>query len=98
MNPTGPADIDLSSFGIVALVLAAVALGVWWWRNKGGVAATSPIQLLALRSLGGKRILALVEVEEEKFLLGMTDAQISCLGRLDGSRAGQLAAKEGRAA
>lgn len=99
MNPTGPADIDLTGFGIAAFVLAAVALGYWWWQNRGAGTGQGPIRLVALRSLGGKRLLALVEVEEERFLLGMTDAQISCLGRLEsnGSEA-RLAPAKGEAA
>ena len=86
MNPSGPPDIDLTGFGIAAFAFAIAALGFWWWRNRGGVAAGDAIRLLALRPLGGKRLVALIEVEEERFLLGMTDSQISCLGRLERAR------------
>lgn len=98
MNPSGPPDIDLTGFGIAAFVFAIVALGFWWWRNRGGVAGGDAIRLLALRPLGGKRLVALIEVEEERFLLGMTDSQISCLGRLEGDRnAGASALDRGAA-
>ena len=98
MNPGGPPDLDLTSFGVVALVLLVVGLAVWWWRVRPGTASGGPIRLLALRPLGGKRMLALVEVEREKFLLGMTDAQISCLGRIEPGPEAQLATQDGEAA
>lgn len=101
MTPGGPPDIDMTGFGVVALVLLLAGMAFWWWRVRPGTASGGPIRLIALRPLGGKRMLALVEVEEEKFLLGMTDAQISCLGRLergDESRASRLASHAGEAA
>ena len=101
MNPSGPPDIDLTGFGVVALLLLVAGLALWWWRVRPGTTSSGPIRLVALRPLGGKRMLALVEVEEEKFLLGMTDAQISCLGRLEAGREGEatrLQARDGEAA
>ncbi len=98
MTPGGPPDLDMTGFGVVAILLLAAGLAVWWWRVRPGTASGGPIRLVALRPLGGKRMLALVEVEEERFLLGMTDAQISCLGRLDGAGATRLENKDGKAA
>lgn len=101
MNPGGPPDIDMTGFGVVALLLLVAGLALWWWRVRPGTASGGPIRLIALRPLGGKRMLALVEVEEEKFLLGMTDAQISCLGRLEGGGEGEasrLQRQDGEAA
>lgn len=98
MNPQVPADIDLTGFGVVALLLACAGVALWWWRSRGGVTAGDPIRVVSLRSLGGKRMLALIEVDEARFLLGMTDAQISCLGRLPAADVPELRAADGEAA
>jgi flagellar biogenesis protein FliO len=82
MNP-GPPEVDLSVFAVIGALALLAGAGVWWLRSRKGAVAESAIQLVALRSLGGKRLLALVEVEQERFLLGLTDESISCLGRLD---------------
>ena len=98
MNPGGPPELDLTGFGIAAFAFAIVALGVWWWRNRGGVATSDAIRLLALRPLGGKRLVALIEVEEQRFLVGMTDSQIACLGKLEGAGGSSVSAHETSAA
>ena len=81
MNPA-LSDPGLGVFALIGLL--ALALGcLWWLKARRGFAGDGPIRLVAMRSLGGKRLLALVEVESERFLLGMTDDNITCLGRLD---------------
>ena len=74
--------------GVVVLVLLGVlAAGLLWWgKRRVGSTGDGPIRLVSIRSLGGKRLLALVEVEQERFLLGMTDERIACLGRLEARR------------
>lgn len=98
MSPGVSNDLDLTVFGIAVLVFAVAAAGFWFLRNRGAVTGQGPIRLLALRPLGQKRVLALVEVEDERFLLGMTDAQISCLGRLPSSAAAEAPEAKGAAA
>lgn len=79
------ADLSLlAAFALIALLGAAL----WWLRGRGAAAGSGAIRLIANQSLGGKRLLALVEVGSERFLLGMTDEHIACLGRLAGSADG----------
>jgi flagellar biogenesis protein FliO len=75
-------DAHFSSVALVALVALLVAALVWWQRSRGTLAGGDAIRLVAVRGLGGKRLLALVEVERERFLLGMTDERIACLARV----------------
>jgi flagellar biogenesis protein FliO len=69
-------------FAVVGLIALVGWAGLWWMRRHG-FTSEGPIRVVATRSLGGKRLLALVEIEGGRFLLGMTDEQIACLARLD---------------
>jgi flagellar biogenesis protein FliO len=77
-----------AQFSVVALLAALVLLAgviAWWQRSRGTWAGAEAIRLVSVRALGGKRMVALVEVERERFLLGLTDERISCLARLGGT-------------
>ena len=80
--PTAPPDLALTPFLAVGLVALAVGALVWWQRRRGGGRPDDVIRLLATRALGGKRLLAVVEVERERFLLGLSEDAVTCLGRL----------------
>jgi flagellar biogenesis protein FliO len=82
MIPDAASDAHFSTVALVALVALLVAALVWWQRSRGTLAGGDAIRLVAVRGLGGKRLLALVEVERERFLLGMTDERIACLARV----------------
>ena len=79
-----------AQFSMVALI-ALVASPWRGWSGGSARAARSAgsdaIRLVAVRGLGGKRLLALVEVERERFLLGLTDERIACLARVAPSSA-----------
>lgn len=75
-------DAHFSTVALLALVVLLVAALVWWQRSRGTLGGGDAIRLVAVRGLGGKRLLALVEVERERFLLGMTDERIACLARV----------------
>lgn len=80
--PTSPPELALTPFlavGVVSIVAGAL---LWWQRRRGGARPDDVIRLVATRALGGKRLVALVEVERERFLLGLTDDAVTCLGRL----------------
>jgi flagellar biosynthetic protein FliP len=80
--PTAPPDLTLMPFLVVGLIALGAAALVWWQRRGGGTHRDDVIRLVATRALGGKRLLALVEVERERFLLGLTEDSVNCLGRL----------------
>lgn len=84
-------DAQFSTAALIALVALLVAALAWWQRSRGALAGGDAIRLVAVRGLGGKRLLALVEVERERFLLGLTDESIACLARVparDGAQPG----------
>jgi flagellar biosynthetic protein FliP len=80
--PPAFADLSLTPFVAVGAVGLVAAVLVWWQRQRLGSRADDAIRLVATRGLGGKRLLALVEVERERFLLGLTEDTVTCLGRL----------------
>lgn len=75
-------DGTFSLVALVALLALAVAALAWWQRSRGTFGGGEAIRLVAVRGMGGKRLLALVEVEHERFLLGLTDERIDCLARV----------------
>lgn len=75
-------DTQFSVVALIALVGLVVAGLLWWQRSRGVLAGNDAIRLVSVRALGGKRLLALVEVERERFLLGLTDESIACLARV----------------
>ncbi len=79
------ADLSLTPFVTVGLIAVAAGAMLWWQRQRGSAGADDPIRLVATRGLGGKRLLALVEVDHERFLLGLTEGTVTCLGRLESS-------------
>lgn len=95
--PTAPPDMALTPFLAVGLVAAAVGALVWWQRRRGGARPDDVIRLVATRALGGKRLLAVVEVERDRFLLGLTDDAVTCLGRLGDATPGGASARESAA-
>ena len=80
-------DIAWPAIAVVVLLIAA-ALGAHWWLRARGLVPTSanPIKLVAMRSLGAKRAVAIVEVAHERFLLGLSDDAVSLLSRLESER------------
>jgi len=85
MSPGGPPEIGATAMAAVAL-LTVLALGAHWFLRSRGVGGGSAIRVVAMRPLGGKRAVAVVEVEGERFLLGLTDEAVSFLSRLDPSQ------------
>jgi len=83
LSTSGPPEIAWPAMTAVVL-LSAAGLAVHWWLKRRGLipTATNPIKLIATRSLGGKRSVAIVEVDTHRFLLGLTDEAVSCLAAL----------------
>lgn len=82
MMAEAASDAQFSAIAVIALLGLMVAGLVWWQRSRGMIAGGDAIRLVSVRALGGKRLLALVEVERERFLLGLTDESIACLARV----------------
>lgn len=92
--PPSP-DAPFATFALIALLALVCAALAWWLRSRGTLGLEQPIRLVAVRGMGGKRLLAVVEVERQRFLLGLTDAQIACLARLPSDAAAAPEASSG---
>lgn len=75
-------DGSFATVALIAVMALVVGALAWWQRSRGTLGASEAIRLVAVRGMGGKRLLALVEVEHERFLLGLTDERIDCLARV----------------
>ena len=83
LTPSAPPEIAWPAIAAVVLLAALAALAHWWLKGRGLIpSAANPIRVVATRSLGGKRAIAIVEVDRERFLLGLTDDAVSCLATL----------------
>lgn len=80
---SGPPEIAWPAIAAVLLLTAAATLVHWWLRGRGLLPnAANPIRVVAVRSLGGKKSVAVVEVESQRFLLGLGDESVSLLSPL----------------
>jgi flagellar biogenesis protein FliO len=90
MTAGGPSGLDVGTLAVVGVVILVLAAVQWWLKSRAG-APDGPIRVVATRPLGAKRALAVVEVDEERFLLGLSEARIDCLGRLPRRGVGETA-------
>ena len=86
MTP-GPPEIAWPAL-VAVLLLTGAAFAIHLWLKSRGVIAggANPIKVVATKSLGAKRAVAVVEVDNERFLLGLTDDAISLLSQLKGEQ------------
>ncbi|MCC6764862.1 MAG: flagellar biosynthetic protein FliO [Deltaproteobacteria bacterium] len=85
LTPSGSPEIAWPVIAAVLLLTAAATLVHWWLKGRGLLpTAANPIRVVAMRSLGGKKAVAVVEVEAQRFLLGLTDDAVSLLSQLPG--------------
>jgi flagellar biogenesis protein FliO len=83
VSSTGPPEVAWPAIAAIVLLTAVAAAVHWWLKGRGLLpTAANPIKLVATRSLGGKRSVAIVEVDTQRFLLGLTDESVSCLAAL----------------
>ncbi len=79
----GPPEIAWPAIAAVLLLTAAATAVHWWLKRRGFLPNVGhPITVVATRSLGGKRSVAIVEVETRRFLLGLTDDAVTLLNEL----------------
>ncbi len=84
LETSGPPEIAWPALAAVALITLVATAAHWWLKRRGLIpaAASNPIKLVATRSLGAKRQVAIIEVESQRFLLGLTDETVSLLSPL----------------
>lgn len=83
----------LKSFGVAALILGGLALlafGAWknGWRLRPSGSASTPIRLVSTKPLGDKKAIAVVDVEGQRLVVGMTTHQVTLLTALPGRNEG----------
>lgn len=86
---------SLSLTGIVALVMAVGWLAARWSRRRGIGGATRRLRVVERLGLGGRRELLLVQLDQQQFVLGVTEQRIetitSCLApELDATETGTV--------
>lgn len=80
--------MDLLVLGLrVVLSLAAVLLLVWLlqrrFRSGGAGAGANPVSILGRRGIGTKASVVVVETEGKRFVLGVTESQVTVLHTAD---------------
>lgn len=78
-----PAEDSVAALAAIGLLAAIAALGLLWWRARRAPRTSAAIELLAVRGLGGRRMVALLGVGEQRFLVGLADSSISLISRID---------------
>lgn len=84
-----PASLWASS--LTSLLVIFALLGLAWWvaralqRGRFGqrASAAQKIALSHVRSLGGRNMLAVAEIEGQRFLIGIGRDGVTRIGRLD---------------
>lgn len=71
-------ELGITMAGAALAVLGGAAL----WAQRRRPPDPHAIRLVASRPLGGRRFLAVVEVDGERLLLGVSDAQVTLVARL----------------
>lgn len=66
---------------VIGLILVYLGLSHWLSKKKNGKA--KPLELVATLSLGSKEKIIIVKADNEKFLLGVTQHNISLLSSIN---------------
>lgn len=79
----------VKGLGVVGLIVSGAALllfGAWrnGWRLKPVGSYSSPIRLVSTKPLGDKKAIAVVDVEGQRLVVGMTSHQVTLLTTLPG--------------
>ncbi len=69
---------------VLGLMIGLLALMKRLTLNRAGFGATNPIKHLATHHVAPREKIIIIDVMGDKFLLGVTPTNITCLARLDG--------------
>lgn len=70
-------------FVLGILGLSVYAMKYFAGKSKKGIVARNPVKVISTSFLGPKKNLAIVDVAGEILVLGVTQASITCLARLE---------------
>lgn len=73
----------LQSLGIILLILSLVPLGLHFYKKwTPKLPASDKIKILAIKPINYKAQILLLEVENQKILIGLTDKGFTFLGEI----------------
>jgi len=75
-----PGEPSAKLVGIALLAVVAGA-GVLWWNRRRTLAADPAVRLVAMRALGQKERIAVLEIAGERLVVGVTPHRVSLLAR-----------------
>lgn len=90
-DPGGP-NAKLVGIALLAVVAGA---GVFWWNRRRSLAADPAVRIVAMRALGQKERIAVLEISGERLILGVTPHRVSLLARRPATAAPDSAADKG---
>ena len=90
-DPGGP-NAKLVGIALLAVVAGAGAL---WWNRRRSLAADPAVRLVAMRALGQKERIAVLEISGERLVLGVTPHRVSLLARRPATAAPDAATGKG---
>ena len=77
---------DATVYSLVVPLLAVVfALAALWWmlrRNGGRIGAAGPLRIAQVLAVGPRERIVVVEVESQRFMVGVTQSSIAMLANL----------------
>ena len=78
-----PSEDAVAGLAALGLLLTLAVLGLLWWRARRAPQSACGIDLLAVRGLGGRRMVALLGVGNERFLVGLGEGAVSLISKLE---------------
>lgn len=79
----------------IALLAVVVGAGALWWNRRRSLAADPAVRLVAMRALGQKERVAVLEISGERLVLGVTPHRVSLLARRPATAAPDAATDKG---
>lgn len=89
-----PGEPNAKLVGIALLAVVAGA-GALWWNRRRSLAADPAVRLVAMRALGQKERIAVLEISGERLVLGVTPHRVSLLARRPAMAAPDAATDKG---
>jgi flagellar protein FliO/FliZ len=95
-DSTQPGERSAKLAGI-ALLAVMVGAGALWWNRRRTLTADPAVRLVAMRALGQKERIAVLEISGERLVLGVTPHRVSLLARRPAVAAPDAATDKGGA-
>lgn len=88
---TGP-DSALYSLIVPLLVVAFGVAALWWMlrRNGGRIGSAGPLRIAQVLAVGPRERIVVVEVESQRFMVGVTQSSIALLANLGSKNAAKI--------